>query len=261
MHVWGRYLLDEIEGVEVGEGEAIAWFLGGAGVALKTRRATIYIDPYFGGSPSAQWLRMIAVPIDPEQVRVVDAVLSTHEHTDHCHRETVLPMLRRGALFVGPAASASKAREWSADSRQRVVEVRAGDSLKIGDLAIHACEARDLYAESAVTYVVDTPAGAVFHGGDSSYFPGLKDIGEEHEIRVAFLSVGRNLPGRDDYMTPCDAVRAAVDLGAEILVPVHYDIWRQTQEDPGLVELVAERWRAPVKVHVMRLGDSLRLSR
>ena len=257
--MWGRYLLDQIEKAKVDGREAIVWFLGGAGIALKTREAVLYVDPYFGGSPSPQWLRMIAVPIDPSQISRVDAVLATHEHTDHCHRETVLPMLEAGATFIGPSSAAAKVREWIRGKTGRIVEVKPGEVVEIKDIRIFAYDARDLYAESAVTYVLETPAGAIFHSGDSSYFSGLKAIGEKHKIRAAFLSLGRNLPGRDDYMTPCDLVRAAMDLGAEILVPIHYDIWKQTQENPRLVEIIANEWRAKVKVHIMRLGDLLRL--
>jgi len=43
------------------------------------------------------------------------------------------------------------------------------------------------------------------------------------------------------------------------LVPMHYDLWKATREDPQLVEHVAKVWRAPVEVVVLSLGDSLRL--
>lgn len=61
-------------------------------------------------------------------------------------------------------------------------------------------------------------------------------------------------------MTPCDVVRAGIDLEAEMVVPMHYGLWKRTWEDPHLVELVAERWRAPLKAVIVRLGDPITIT-
>jgi L-ascorbate 6-phosphate lactonase len=261
--VWGRYLLDEIEGCEPAPNEVVAWYLGGAGIAVKSGGALVYVDPYFGGSPSRDWLRMIAVPVDPGEVKVADAVLSTHEHEDHCHRGSIIPILERSkAAFVGPRSSAARVRRWLAEEgldASRVVEVEPGSVVEVKGLRVRALESGDANAESAVTYLIETPGGNLFHGGDTQYFPGLAEIGDRYAIDAAFISVGRAPRGRRDYMTACEAVKAALDLKAKILVPMHYDLWKATREDPQLVEHVARVWRAPVEVVVLSLGDSLKL--
>ncbi|MEM1508391.1 MAG: MBL fold metallo-hydrolase [Thermofilaceae archaeon] len=263
--MWGRYLIEEIENAEPGHNEVIAWFLGGAGIAVRSSESLIYVDPYFGGSPSREWLRMIAVPVDVTDIKVATAILSTHEHTDHCHRETIVPVLAQtGAKFIGPASSAGRVRAWLASEKIKgnVIEVQPGDSLKVStDMLLRVFEARDLYSEHAVTYLLETPGGSIFHSGDSSYFPGLKDIGDHYVVDLAFLCIGRNLRGRDDYMTPCDAVRAAIDLNAKVIVPLHFDMWKKTREDPKLVETIARAWETNVSVIHLSLGDSLKLTR
>lgn len=263
--MWGRYLIEEMENAKPGHDEAIIWFLGGAGIVVKTRESLIYVDPYFGGSPSREWLRMIAVPVDATNVRAATAILSTHEHADHCHRETIVPILARTrAKFIGPASSVGRVRAWLASEKIEcdVIEVQPGDSLKVGaDILLRVFEARDLYAEHAVTYLLETPGGSIFHSGDSSYFPGLKDIGDHYVVDLAFICIGRNLRGRDDYMTPCDAVRAAIDLKAKVIVPLHFDIWKKTREDPKLVETIARAWEVDVSVIHLSLGDSIKLTK
>jgi len=54
-------------------------------------------------------------------------------------------------------------------------------------------------------------------------------------------------------MNACDVVEAARDLGASKLIPVHWDIWRRTREDPQLVKDIAQRWG--LEVVILDLGD------
>ena len=58
-------------------------------------------------------------------------------------------------------------------------------------------------------------------------------------------------------MTPCDVVRAAVNLRAEIVVPIHYDLWERTWEGSELVRLIMRKWNVNLEVVVLCLGDRL----
>ncbi|PSP41637.1 MBL fold metallo-hydrolase, partial [Halobacteriales archaeon QH_10_70_21] len=62
------------------------WYLGCNGVTLKAADGTtVLIDPYLGTGDPPRTVRMIPVPFDPADVEAADAVLATHEHTDHVH--------------------------------------------------------------------------------------------------------------------------------------------------------------------------------
>ena len=69
-----------------------------------------------GGAPvegAPHTYRATPVPIDPAQIRLCDAVLITHEHDDHCHEDTLIPMIRSiEALFYGPASAAKEMRSF-----------------------------------------------------------------------------------------------------------------------------------------------------
>jgi L-ascorbate 6-phosphate lactonase len=252
---WSDYLLSEVESYEVGADSLVLWYLGGAGFVIRTSKSTVYIDPYFGPSISPDWVRMISAPIDASAIRRVDLLVSTHEHEDHCDRVVVEHVGRNTqAMFMGPETSVTKAREWGFLS-SGVVEMKPHVTKRVRDFAVTALPALDSHAEKALTYMLEAGGITVFHSGDSAYFNGFREFGEKWRVDVALLNLGRNPPGDTYYMTACDVVRAAMDLGARIVIPMHWDLWKRTCEDPRLVKLVADEWQAKIRVVVLRLGD------
>lgn len=261
---WGRVLVDEIEGAEVPPGELWAWPLGGASLAVRSAEATIYIDPYTGSPEASPWLRMVAVPYDPSDLRQVDAVFSTHDHDDHCHEATLAPIVANTAApLVGPASSARKMRGWGLPY-ERVVEATDGDVFRFGDMTVKAAEIIDHSDPTSLGWLVRANDGpTLFDGGDGMYGDYFARIGAREPVTAATLSVAGLLPddGRKIYMDADDAVRAAVDLAAAVLIPKHWDLWRNVRMDPWEVVVAAHARRAQFCVHIPRLGEVIRLRR
>ncbi len=250
----GRLLLDEIEGTSVEHDSAIVWSIGGAGVVVKTPGSIILIDPFFGSSSSSDWVRMIPVPLDPGEIRFCNLFLSTHEHEDHCEKNTVLTVAKAtGASFIGPESSCRRFLEWGVE-KNRVVTLRPSGSFSLNDVTVTAWFANDPDAESAVSFIIEAAGVRLFHSGDSKFSGEFSKIGEQGGVDVAFLSLGRNPCGHKYYMNACDTVEAARDLGAQTLIPVHWDLWRRTREDPLLVKEIAERWGLRINVVILGLG-------
>ncbi|MFB6177221.1 MAG: MBL fold metallo-hydrolase, partial [Halobaculum sp.] len=82
------------------EGLAL-WYLGCNGFAVKASDGTtLWIDPYLGTGDPPRTVRMVPVPFHPRDVSDTDAVLATHEHTDHVHGPSQAPILAEtGATF------------------------------------------------------------------------------------------------------------------------------------------------------------------
>lgn len=255
MSQWGRLLLNEIEETRVTDNSMVIWSLGGAGLAIKTRLSTILIDPYFGASSSSDWVRMIAVPLDPKEIVDCDLLVSTHEHEDHCEKATVLAVAgRTGARFIGPESSCSRFLTWGVEG-SRVTSLKPGGSFSLKDVTVTAWFANDPDAESAISIIIKCGDITVFHAGDSKFSEGFSKIGEQGGVDIAVLALGRNPRGHKYYMNACDLVEAARDLGASKLIPVHWEIWRRTSEDPELVKHIVQRWGLPIEVIILRLGD------
>ena len=258
MSSWGNILLSEIEGFEVKPGKMVVWFLGGCGFVLRTPKQTIYIDPYFGGSiPEEGIKRLISLPLEPSLIKKADAALSTHEHEDHCNRESLAPIYSNtDATFVGPSTSVKKFLGWGFEE-SRVKKVKVGDEVVFEDVHIYVTDSYDPLAEASVSYIIQSGGVTLFHSADSWYFDGFEKIGKKWDIDIAFINFGKNPPGKQFYMNPCDFLRAARDLRTKKAVPMHWDIWKHTYLDPIVLNYFSKYPMPKVEVHIMRLGDKL----
>lgn len=270
---WGDWLLRDIDSADP-DGIAL-WYLGCNGFVLKSADGTtVFIDPYLGTGDPPRTVRMIPVPFDPTDVRTADAILATHEHTDHVHGPSQAPILAAtGAQFVGPDASIAVARdeswttEWDVESDQ-FLTIAESDTLRIGDLTIHVEAANDPDADHPVSYVIEHESGTFFHGGDAR--PGGFDrIASTYDIdlgALAFGSVGMirdretGVPSRTRwYNDENDVIAAANDVQIDRLVPTHWDMWKNLTADPSTLFAHARSFEYPQDIEIVEIGDRLDL--
>ena len=118
---WPKTFLDEVEGRTINDG-ILFWALGGPSFVYRTPETMIWIDPYSYGTPDDAVpgaYRSTAIPVKPDEVSVADIIISTHDHVDHCHDGTLLPIVENtDAVCVAPRSSAKLMREFGiADDR------------------------------------------------------------------------------------------------------------------------------------------------
>lgn len=256
------------------------WYLGCNGFVLKAADGTtVFVDPYLGTGDPPRTVRMIPVPFDPADVVAADAVLATHEHSDHVHAPSQAPILERtGADYYGPSAAIEAAEEWTDEydvPADRFVEVTdgddagAGDSLQVGSLEISVEAAHDPDADHPVSYVFEHEAGTFFHGGDARPSEAFEAIGERYDIDVgvvAFGSAGMILDKETRepsytrwYADENDAARAADQLQLARLVPSHWDMWKGMTADPHALADHVRTFDHPKRLEVLEIGDDLTL--
>jgi len=257
---WHDFLLSSIES-PLKDGQLSIWYLGGAGIVLKTAHTTVYVDPFLGTSPHPSLLRMIPIPINPFSVTECDAILSTHKHLDHCHYGTIMPIfVNTGCAIVAPCSSARVIKEWGIPSCKLNV-VGPGDEVFLGDLRIAVVQSADPQDPHAVAYLIQWRSKAIFHGGDTLYshqFRDIRDMSRTGRIDVAFLSLGKNRE-RVIYLDAVSLMELAKLIGAQEVIPIHWDLWKRHLEDPTRVLALSHddnRFKQ-MTVRILQIGDSL----
>ena len=270
---WGEWLPQAVESAD-SDGLAL-WYLGCNGFVIRSAGGTtVYIDPYLGTGDPPRTIRMIPVPFDPTDVTEADAVLATHEHSDHVHEGSQAPILERtGAQFYAPDASLDivESEAW-ADGREletgQFTEVEEGDSFAVGDLRIHVEPANDPDAEHPVAYVFEHEAGTFVHAGDAR--PGeFEQTGNRFDVDLAAVAFGTSgmIPDKQTrepkrttwYNDENMAVEVATELQTERLMPTHWDMWKGLTADPTVLHKHTASFEYPRELEIVEIGDRVDL--
>jgi L-ascorbate metabolism protein UlaG (beta-lactamase superfamily) len=108
-------------------------------------------------------------------------------------------------------------------------------------------------------YVVRSGAHSVYHSGDTAYFDGFRAIGATLKPEIVLLPIGAYDPPsfRNVHTSPEDALQAFLDLGARVMIPMHYGTFKLSHEpmEEPVPRLLAAAEEAGVREHVIVLPE------
>lgn len=201
-------------------------FHGHSAVMIETNGTTIMIDPFINGNSQSD--------LDADTVEC-DVILLTHGHNDHVG-DTVEIAKRNDALVVATADLATYLGFQGLNVH--AMNIGGAYEFDFGKVKLTQAFHSSHYTEEENQKLVYTgmPTGIVFtaegktiyHLGDTGLFSDLKLIGEMNDIDLAFIPIGDNFT-----MGPEDAAMAAKWVGAEKVVPVHYNTFPVIEQDPN----------------------------
>jgi len=244
----------------------VTW-IGHATFLVQFSDHTVIFDPNW-----ANWhgpvKRQTAPGLSIDALPNIDLVLVSHAHFDHLHKPSLRVIEAPGGIVV-PKGSAKlvKRLKFSQVREMEVWEELETEGLRILHTPSHHWGARygaDTHRDYG-GFLVGSGDRKVFHCGDSAYFEDFKEIGKREDICLALLPIGAyDAPsGRDVHMNPEEALQAFEDLGASLMVPMHYGTFPLGNEHPDepverlLVE--AEKRGLADRVLVPGLGEGLEL--
>jgi L-ascorbate 6-phosphate lactonase len=227
---------------------ALTW-IGQAGFLLRTPATRLAVDPFLSDHQD----RRFPAPVGVDDLVGTELVLGTHQHLDHLDAPALIALLERDdqARVVVPAPVVPVAVDAGLPG-DRLVAARPGEPLAAGDITVHPVPAwhgvhvADAYAFGLPSdggrvrylgYVLETPAGRLYHAGDTLRWTGQAELLRRLGVEVALLPInGRDArrEARDivGNLDPAEALALARDAAVATVVPMHYDLMEGNLGDP-----------------------------
>ncbi len=267
-------LLADIER-PLGEGELRVWWLGQSGYLVRCGDRRLLIDPYLSDSLTKKYastdkphVRMTEQVIAPERLTGIDVITSSHNHTDHLDADTLLPLLASNpsAQFVIPEANRTFVAQRLGTDPAWPVGLNDGTSATVSGFEFHGIAGahnnldRDANGNHLyLGYVIRCGGCTIYHSGDTLLYPGLAEkLRAFGPIDLALLPINGNKPERRvaGNFDGKEAAQLAHEIGADCVVPCHYDMFEFNTADPTEL-FVPECERLGQRYQVLRAGEAV----
>ena len=223
-------------------------FVGHASILLQTGGINILLDPVWSERASpvsfAGPKRVNAPGIAFDALPPIDVALVSHGHYDHLdtatlsalgtpHRTRVItPLGNDVAILDADPSIAVETYDWGS-------EVQLAPNVKVTLAPMRHWSARGVTDRNKAlwaSFVIDTPAGRIYHVGDSGYGDGVyfRAAREQYgPFKLAILPIGAYAPRwfmSENHMNPDEAVQTFRDCGAEFALAHHFGTFRMADD-------------------------------
>lgn len=248
---------------------AVSW-LGHATALVEIDGYRVLTDPVWSDRCSPSDVigpqRMHPPPIELEGLPALDAIVISHDHYDHLDIDTVLALARtQWAPFFVPLGVGAHLRSWGIPD-ERIVELDWNERANVDELTLVCTPARHFSGRFLnrnttlwASWALIGPRHRAYFGGDTGYTKSFAQIGAEHgPFDLTLLPVGAyNKAWPDIHMNPEEAVRAHLDVGGRVLLPVHWCTFRLAPHPwaEPIERLLTAAETSDVRVAVPKLGQ------
>jgi L-ascorbate metabolism protein UlaG (beta-lactamase superfamily) len=270
--------LADVRQVLAARGAAV-WWLGQSGFLVTQNGRALIFDPYLSDSltrkyadsakPHVRMTELVVGPAALGKLGVVDAITSSHQHTDHFDVETLRPLLSANpqTRLILPGAIRDFAIErLGQEMNARMVELDDGQSAQVGEIKFHGIAAAHNIVERDALgrcrflgFVVEWAGFTFYHSGDTLRHDALLPALQRFKIDVAFLPINgdRTERGVAGNLNGIEAARLAHAAGVRHVIPCHFDMFEFNTASPD--EFIAECRKLGQPYQVLRPGQGWHL--
>ncbi|MBS7649044.1 MAG: MBL fold metallo-hydrolase [Candidatus Bathyarchaeia archaeon] len=213
--------------IHLGENEVGVLFLGESAFVLKTVRHTIIIDP--------------ASKISRDDAKIlgkVDAILITHEHSDHFASGATLNLYQEFNCPVIVNKGAYESLKNLISEGGKLILIDPGETLILDGVIVEAIEA-DHPANSPLMYIITLDNMTILHASDSGFVQSLERF--SGRIDLALLPIGSPSPSA----SPSDALEMVMAVMPKKIIMMHgsaseFSEFKDLIEDSGLNTVIEE---------------------
>lgn len=224
------------------------WF-GHSSYLLVSGNKRILVDPVFSGhaSPFPTMVKAFSGTeiFTAEAMPAIDVLVITHDHYDHLDYKTICALRNKVKHVVCSLGVGAHLVYWGYDAAQ-IHELYWHETLSLNDMQFTALPARHFSGRFLSRNQTAWSAFSlkwnnkhIYIGGDSGYDAHFAQTGNQYgPFDIAILECGQyNATWKYIHMMPEETVQAAIDLRADVLVPVH----------SGKFALSIHRWDEPAE--------------
>ncbi|CAM2878814.1 MBL fold metallo-hydrolase [Paenibacillus sediminis] len=213
----------------------ITWF-GHSALLLEMEGKILLLDPMLGKSPSpfpfvgsGRYSKVL--PIEIEELPLIDAVIYSHDHYDHLDYESVLKLKDKVNQFIVPLGVGSHLERWGIEST-RIKECNWWDEFEFSGLTFVSTPARHFSGRSLLdrnstlwcSWVIIGQHTKIYYSADSGYGPHFKQIGQKYgPFDMTLMECGQyDKRWANIHMFPEQTVQAHLDVKGKVMIPVHW---------------------------------------
>jgi len=214
--------------------DVVIW-LAHASCFIQINGKRILVDPVFSSyaSPVPGTVKAFegTTIYTAEEMPAIDYLLISHDHYDHLDYKTVHALKEKVGKVVCGLGVGSHFERWGYDEAQ-IIEKDWRENVSVDStLTIHVLPARHKSGRGLqqnntlwASFLIKASTYSIYISGDGGYDTHFTEIGEEFgPIDLAIMECGQyDSAWRYVHLLPEEGMKAAVDLKAKAILPVHH---------------------------------------
>ncbi|HMB19950.1 MAG TPA: MBL fold metallo-hydrolase [Spirochaetota bacterium] len=183
--------------------------------------------------------RYVKPGLEFSQLPDIDIVMISHDHYDHLDTNTILKLgnkpLYMVPLGVEKILSDLDITNVSIHDWWEAIEY---NNIRVTAVPAQHFSGRTMFDRNTSLWcgwVITTSKSVIYFAGDTGYFPGFTEIKDKFgKIDIAMLPIGAYKPRwfmGPVHLDPADAIKAYLDLKADIFVAIHWGTFPLADEE------------------------------